>query len=270
MTEILKSLEQEIAELDKVIEQLKENLSTYPQGTLQINHSNGVVQYYHRDSGQLLPREMRVRPKYIRKEHLELAVKLAQKDYEQKLLKVLEDRWKAACKLRETYMKADLSEIYEKCHSERKKLIVPRFITDEEYAEKWQGVKYQGKEFVEGTAVIYTVKGERVRSKSEKILADLFERKKIPYRYEYPLKLYENKILYPDFTLLNKKTRKVYYWEHLGMMDDAEYAKNAIKRIQDLENYGVLPGKNLIITAETKQNPISMKTANTLIQEYLV
>ena len=270
MTEIINRLDQEIEEIEKIIEHLKQNLCTYPEGTLQINHSNGTVQYYHRNYRQLLPGEVRVPPKYIRKEHLELARKLAQKDYDQRLLKILEDRRKAACKMRDTYMQSDPAEIYEKCHSERKKLIVPQFITDEEYAEKWQNVKYQGKEFTEGTVEIYTVKGERVRSKSEKILADLFERKNIPYRYEYPLKLYENKILYPDFMVLNKRTRTEYYWEHLGMMDEAEYAKNAIKRIQDMETYGILPGRNLIVTAETKQNPISMKTANILIQEYLI
>ena len=105
--------------------------------------------------------------------------------------------------MRDVYMQTDLTEVYEKCHSERRKLIIPRFISDEEYAEKWQNVKYKGKEFAEGVVEIYTVKGERVRSKSEKILADLFERKNIPYRYEYPLKLSDNKIIYPDFTILN-------------------------------------------------------------------
>ena len=54
------------------------------------------------------------------------------------------------------------------------------------------------------------------------------------------------------------------------MMDDAEYAENAIKRIQSMEASGILPGKNLLIMAETKQNPISIKSVNILIQEYLI
>lgn len=270
MTEIIHRLDQEIADLERIIQQLKRNLCTYPEGTLQINHSNGSIQYYHRNYRQLSQGEACLRPKYIKKEHQELARNLAQKDYDQKLLRILEARQKAARKMRDTYMQADPIKIYEKCHSERKKLIVPQFISNEEYAEKWQNVPYQGKEFAEGTAEIYTVKGERVRSKSEKILADLFERKSIPYRYEYPLKLSDNKKIYPDFTVLNKRVRTVYYWEHLGMLDDAEYAKNAMKRIQDMEACGILPGKNLLITAETKQNPISIKTANILIQEYLI
>lgn len=270
MTEIINTLNQEITELEKIIQQLKKNLCTYPEGTLQINRSNRSIQYYHRNCSQLSLKETPLRRQYIRKEQQELVRNLAQKDYDQRLLKVLENRVKAARKMRDVYMQTDLTEIYEKCHSERRKLIIPRFISDEEYAEKWQDVKYKGKEFAEGVVEIYTVKGERVRSKSEKILADLFERKNIPYRYEYPLKLSDNKIIYPDFTILNKRTRKVFYWEHLGMMDDAEYAEKAIKRIQNMEESGVLLGKNLLITAETKQNPISIKSVNSLIQEYLI
>ena len=54
------------------------------------------------------------------------------------------------------------------------------------------------------------------------------------------------------------------------MLDDAEYAEKAIKRIQSMEASGILSGKNLLITAETKQNPISIKSVNILIQEYLI
>ena len=211
-----------------------------------------------------------MRREYIRKEQQELVKNLAQKDYDQKLLKILENRIKAARKMRDVYMQADPEEVYEKCHSERRKLILPQFISDEEYAAKWQDVSYKGKEFAEGIAEIYTVKGERVRSKSEKIIADLFERKNIPYRYEYPLKLADNRTIYPDFTVLNKRTRKVFYWEHLGMMDDVDYAENAVKRIQSMEASGIVPGKNLLITAETKHNPISIKSVNILVQEYLI
>ena len=66
------------------------------------------------------------------------------------------------------------------------------------------------------------------------------------------------------------RTRKVFYWEHLGMLDDAEYTENAIKRIQSMEVSGIFPGKNLIITAETKRSPISIKTVSILVQEYLI
>ena len=38
--------------------------------------------------------------------------------------------------------------------------------------------------------------------------------------------------IYPDFTVLNVRTRETIYLEHLGMMDDPQYYESAIKRIQ--------------------------------------
>ncbi len=77
MTEIIHRLDQEIADLERIIQQLKRNLCTYPEGTLQINHSNGSIQYYHRNYRQLSQGEACLRPKYIKKEHQELARNLA-------------------------------------------------------------------------------------------------------------------------------------------------------------------------------------------------
>ena len=67
--------------------------------------------------------------------------------------------------------------------------------------------------------MILTAKGERVRSKSEKILADYFYSRKIPYHYEKPLHLRGYGIVYPDFTLLSRKTRREVYWEHEGLVE---------------------------------------------------
>ena len=38
----------------------------------------------------------------------------------------------------------------------------------------------------------------------------------IPYKYECPLQLSNGMIIYPDFTVLDVKRRKVWYWEHRG------------------------------------------------------
>ena len=77
------------------------------------------------------------------------------------------------------YNKTDLEEIFYKYTADRQELVVPRYISDEDYAKKWEEISYQRKTFAEGTAEIYTVKGERVRSKSEKIIADALERNNV-------------------------------------------------------------------------------------------
>ena len=85
---------------------------------------------------------------------------------------------------------------------ERQKLIDPVEPTWEQRVEQWNAIEYQRKEFEEGMAVILTQKGERVRSKSEKILADYFYQNGIPYKYEMPLYLKGFGVIHPDFTFL--------------------------------------------------------------------
>ena len=76
--------------------------------------------------------------------------------------------------------------------------------------------------------------------------------------------------MYPDFKVLNKRTRREYYWEHLGMMDDEEYAAHAMQKIETYAGNGILPGKNLILTHETSQRPLNVKTVQKLIDAFLI
>ena len=75
--------------------------------------------------------------------------------------------------------------------------------------------------------------------------------------------------VYPDFTVLNVKRRKELYWEHLGMMDDPEYVEKAMQKIAMYEENGIFPGESLILTYETRMNPISPKIVNLMISQYL-
>ena len=50
-------------------------------------------------------------------------------------------------------------------------------------------------------------------------------------------------IVYPDFTFLSPKTGEEIYWEHDGRMDDPEYARKAIKKIETYEKNGIFQGK---------------------------
>ena len=126
-----------------------------------------------------------------------------------------------------------------------------------------------GKEFSEIAPEFYTTNGERVRSKSEIIIADLLTKEGIPYRYECPIYLIGIGRIYPDFTVLNIRNRKEFLWEHFGMMDDPVYAENAIHKIRLYEQNGFFPGENLILTYESKKTPINQKILMNLIDKYL-
>ncbi len=76
-------------------------------------------------------------------------------------------------------------------------------------------------------------------------------------------------VLHPDFFVLNKRTRKAYFWEHLGMMDSPSYCIDNVRKLQDYANAGYLQGKNFIVTFETSKTPLETKYIDALIKEYL-
>lgn len=168
-----------------------------------------------------------------------------------------------------TYISKIDSEL-PKLHTQRQLLVTPIEPIWEKELARWYDSEYHGKEFYEGTAEIVTEKGERVRSKSEKILADYFYRNNILYQYEKPLYLKGYGTVYPDFTFLSKKTRKEIYWEHEGMMDKPEYAKSAVKKIESYQRNGIHLGERLILTFETELTVLNSQIVEELVEKYLV
>ena len=75
--------------------------------------------------------------------------------------------------------------------------------------------------------------------------------------------------IYPDFTVLNVRTRKEMLWEHFGMMDEPEYAEKAVQKIMTYEQNNIFPGENLILTYETRKNPLNQKTIMRKLWQYL-
>lgn len=149
-------------------------------------------------------------------------------------------------------------------------MIHPIEPTWEQQLKSWMNQEYEGKPFREDAPIILTEQGERVRSKSEKIMADYFYRNGILYKYECPLYLENFGIVHPDFTFLSKKTRKEIYWEHDGRMDDPIYAKNAVKKIGAYEKNDIYPGERLILTFETEQTILSTQIIECMVNRYLV
>ena len=129
--------------------------------------------------------------------------------------------------------------------------------------------EYKGKEFQEGVPIILTEKGERVRSKSEKIMADYFFRNGIEYKYECPLYLKRTGIIYPDFTFLSEKTGDEIYWEHCGKVDEPLYARSMIRKINAYEDNGIFSGERLILTYETEQTILNTGKIEQLAKRYL-
>ena len=249
----------------KMIDQTEKQLINIPEGNLRIvsNHSVSKKPRYYLRTNPADPTGT-----YIKEKDKDIIYKLAQKDYNQRLLESAHNELIAINKYLSHYPNINAEQVYEHLHLERQKLVTPIQITNKEYTQNWLAYEYDKKAFEENTPELYTEKNERVRSKSEVIIADSLNRAGIPYRYECPLKLSGGIIVHPDFTLLHIKTRKNIYWEHLGMMDDETYAESAINKLSLYLKNGISLGDNLILTFETKNNPMNHKMIDAMIKNH--
>ena len=257
-------LVQEQEHLGKVVQIVRERLQNAPEGALRISSSDSKVTYYH------CTEKNPVNGVYIPKENQELIQQLAQKAYDKKVLNHAEKRLEQITRFIGNYDDHEIENIFQKEHIERKKLIHPVEPIWEQRFQKWMEEKYQGKEFQEGVPFILTERGERVRSKSEKIMADYFYQHGIAYKYEHPLYLKGVGTVYPDFTFLSQKVGTEIYWEHNGKMDDPNYARLAVKKIQAYEKNDIFVGEKLIVTYETSETILNTKTIEKIVNKYLI
>lgn len=151
------------------------------------------------------------------------------------VLKKATERIKAIETFLDKYERSSLKDIYSKTNPIRLELIEVVEVSDEEFVKQWQSVEYEGKPIINDAQVIVTERGERVRSKSEKIIADKLYMLGIPYRYECPIWLDENIKVYPDFTILRMPEREEVYLEHFGMMDDMDYVNKTMHKLSSYE-----------------------------------
>lgn len=262
MQELRHLLIQEQKHLETIINRAKRGLEAVPEGRLRISCDKNKPRYYQYISAN--------NETYIPKAEMERARLLAQKNYNESVVKKAETRLKQIRKITKNYSDDEIEKIYTSMNKERQALITPVEPTWNQLLKKWNEEEYQGKEFKEGMPLILTEKGERVRSKSEKILADYFYRNNILYKYEKPLYLKGYGIIYPDFTFLSKKTHQEIYWEHEGMMDKQDYARTAVRKIELYQLNDIYPGEQLIMSFESEQNPLNSRLIEKLTKKYLL
>ncbi len=258
-------LEEQLRELDALINLNKKNLAKFkklPDTGVKSSTVRGCDQFYLID-------KVSGKRTYAGKEKSKLVHGLIQRDYAIAIDKKLIDLRKRLYKFITKYDIYEVEAIYEELSSSRKKIVVPVIEPENAFIEKWLE-NHPGQQNTYPKEGIYqTNRGEMVRSKSEKIIADALDKYNIPYQYEPMLELGYNTI-YPDFVTLNIRTRQTKYWEHLGIVSDIEYATKNFKKIQDYEKNGYLLGRDLITTMESAEAPIDVKLVEEKIKEFLL
>ena len=248
--------------LSLIKEKAEVGLRNVPEGTLRLGKSHGCVQYYH-----CLPGGHH-NGKYISKSESELPQRLAQKTYDEQVFRLADRRLSQIDTILKNYENDEIEHCFLVEHPERQKLITPVEPLFQQKLQKWIETPYDPMPIKDDMPT--TIRGMHVRSKSEKILADYFDSRNIPYKYECPLYLQTYGTVYPDFTFLDSRTGQEIYWEHEGMMDDQNYARSAVKKIESYEKNGIFPGERLILTFETSTSILSTELIRKLTEKYLL
>lgn len=266
MGTVSEALIHKIRTLDSTIVRLRECIPKRAEGDLVIYRERGYVRFYQSVPGS--------RPRYLSKADQKTLESLARKQYEQRLLDaaLAERKFLSDCLGNLNVIEpTGINHVLDSLDESIRGYIDPDISTDDGYAKQWREKKVRHLQRSEKHR-IETLGGDFVRSKSEALIADRLFAAGIPYRYEQLLVLdggFEPIRYYPDFTILNKRTRKVIYWEHLGMLGNDEYCCDNLKKLDDYMAAGIIQGKNLILTYECAGWPLLTTRVNQLIELFL-
>lgn len=316
-------LQEQLSYIRELKRRAEASLCAAPEGSLRVEMNKGRYPQYY-----LWPERT-----YLKKQDADLIRQLAQKEYDERILQVLGQQEKAIMYYLKNFPAEDLTDVYEHLPEAKKMVVKPYILTDEQYLENWQNTQAPGRNTYPIENGFLTERGELVRSKSEKIIADKLLYMQIPYKYEEPLNLgqgrtagknegplnlgqnriageYEEplnlghsrtagkvpdkneemsmlvkntdlykheeirpqgtgRVIYPDFTLLDIRRRRTIYLEHFGMMDNPEYCKKAIEKLELYQANGIYPGKNLIVTMESSLKSIDLRALEQLLGKIL-
>lgn len=111
--------------------------------------------------------------------------------------------------------------------------------------------------------------GTIMRSRGEIVVAEKLKQNNIPYRYEMELD-HPNLPYIPDFVIKRPRDGKIFFWEHIGDVNDQDYMKRNARKFEVYEEYGIVPWDNLIITYDTINGGVNTPLIEAMIHAWLL
>ena len=247
--------------ITEMLAKAEDKLKGFPEGRISIRHVGNKPYYFHIVRGR--------KDLSLGKDNAELIQELMQKNYLQMVLKSIRQELKVLNSMREQYPETLAEDVYEQLNEERREKVKPVVLPDELYVKRWQERPYKAKPISSDVPVYITMRGERVRSKSEMIIADRLYTSGIPYKYECPI-VVGKKVFHPDFTILRVSDRKILYLEHCGKVGDQQYGDDMVERLNDYNLAGIQQGDRLFLTFESANRPLDVRVIDKLINDQFI
>ena len=247
---------------------LEKMLAHLPEGNLLVapGKTKNSFRYYNRKTPQDKMGE------YLGKEDSKLKSQLVLRKYITTAIKNIDYEISKLKKIQNMKLSDSIIDTYTSMNPGVKKLLTnPIAVDDETYIRTWMSIPYEGLGFSdEDSTEYFSNKGERMRSKSEVSIANMLLLNNIPYKYECPIIRSNGEKLYPDFTVLDVKRRRVIYWEHLGRMGDMSYVSKNLWKLEEYKKVGIYLGINLFLTFESGTAQMGTNEPMQIIKEILL
>jgi len=254
------SIESSIHNLINIIDN---DLLNAPKGVIRLESSRGYSRYYYYKN------KSDKKGQYLSANNIEFIASICQRDYNIKLAKRMRELLNKYRKGIPFDLYVEVDDIYNSFRAGKQSLIEPIIPEINTYIADWYEANPGFKNSYSIEKGIATKRGELVRSKSEKIIADRLFDFNVPYVYE-PEIILNDSIKYPDFLVLNKRTRKTLLWEHFGLTDDMNYSVNNLLKLLMYEENGYLLGSSLIATFESREYILDTNLVDVKIEAFLL
>lgn len=258
-------LERIIAELKQRQSDLSEEYELLPEGHLVFSMQNGLKRYIQRIPATGNRKRER---RYGVKRKPEILSGLVRKEYIQDALPALEKDIRLIEKAARYYVPSDENSIMAQFVEAQPELaygIYKPSVDENEWKMRFDRIENYHDENLTQVAS----DGKRMRSKNEVYIASRLDHYGITYRSDCPTGIPDLSCV-PDFTILRKRDGKIIYWEHLGMMDDLEYRKDNKRKLEQYEEFNIVPWDNLILTYDTPGGGLRADYIEAMIKTWLL
>ena len=255
---MLEIMLEEYSRLSDRIPELITALKKLPKGKLYASRNSKYTKWYQYINGQSL---------YIRKSDIDFAKALASATFLRIQLKEAQEQMDAVKAYLRNSGSTD-SESFLETHEEIRVLLNMAMPLSES-VRQWANAPYQKSTMPYNGTLYKTLKGDLVKSRAEKEIADALFLAGIPYRYECAISFDGGRTFYyPDFTIMDPRTGKIFLWEHFGMEDLNYYRNNNADKMYTYFSAGYIPGNNLICTSSSEDHHLTPAMIQKIIHYY--
>ena len=243
-------------------------LARYNGQSLRPTQGNSRSRYYY------FAKKANEKKRYIGNASSADVINICEYHYLSKSLEILKKNIKAIDSFLDTFSDCDFEAVLDLLPQVYQILDAPPHAPLSTKAEEWLDEMNQLKSRYDTAhpqdLKIRTNSGIFVRSKSEALIANLYDQYGIPYVYEFPHSL-NGRIIRCDFTILSPRDcESVILHEHIGLLGNEEYEESYLWKLKEYLSARYIANTNLFFTFDDPNGGFDIRSVQSIIDSHLI